>query len=391
MERLTAISPRHRDFRSRSNNSFAHNIIDNTVPAAAQTFLYTTAYNQQLFQLPSSPNKREAGTFAYADGPNDHHMMSVNHQSCTFYETYKDGMTNLLTLPGCPSGGCTAESGWKYTDTAYAAPTQASSLGGATDAAGFPLQALTLHASEVLEAVRTGGAIKHALRVTTATGYLYNGAHLWPAAGQNGGADPSAPPYGSRFRMKSSVNTSGLISVSIVNGVQGYNFYSPSPTSATVTGCTSAPVLSIEMIGTDLYAINITSAGSGCTNPVVTINGGTCNPCATAVANTYSPYAQAILTTEKNYGLLPADAGTSNAITIDADMTSNLNLVNAIQQIQGAGFTMSSFEAVDESSLQTTWGGSDSLEVNPSNATGPAVAIRFTPSSGSAVTFPLAL
>ena len=373
--------------------SFAHNIIDNTVPAAAQTFLpnYTSAYNGQLFQIPPPPNKRESGTFSYTDGPNDHHLISLNHQSCTFYETYKDNMTNLLTYSGCPNTGCTAESGWRYSDTSYAAPTQASSLGGATDAAGFPLQALTLHASEVLDAVRTGAPIKHALRFTTETGYIYQGNHIWPAAGANGGDDVNAPPYGARFRMKSSVNTSGLISVSVINGVQGYNFYSPSPTSATVSGCSTAPVLSIEMIGTDLYAINITSAGSGCTNPAVTINGGTCNPCAVAVANTYSPYAQAILTAIKDYGLFLADAGSNNAITVDSDMSSDPNLVNSIQQVQGAGFTMNNFEAVDESSLLTSWGGANSIEVNPSNATGPAVAIKFVPSSGTAVTFPLAL
>lgn len=71
--------------------SMGTNILDNTVPVTNGTFLYTTAYNGTPYQIAPKPSrKRETGSLT-TDGNNDHHMVSVNHQTCQFYETYQDG------------------------------------------------------------------------------------------------------------------------------------------------------------------------------------------------------------------------------------------------------------------------------------------------------------
>ncbi len=161
------------------------NAIDNSVAAAPQTFFYTSAYNGTNFQIPTVNKKRENGTYA-TDGNNDHHVLSVNHQTCQFYETYQDGGGN----PYCPT--CTANSGYTYNSSSYSQP-----YDGTTDAAGLPLAPLTVHLSEILS-----GQINHALRFTTCLGCISNQSQ-WPATGSTG-AQPGAPPMGARFRLQAS-------------------------------------------------------------------------------------------------------------------------------------------------------------------------------------------
>ena len=117
--------------------SWGVNVLDNTVPKTQMFFYYTNGENGS-FQIAAWPNrKREGGAFP-TDGNNDHHMVSVNHQTCQFYETYQEGNPNSQ----CSS--CNANSGWQYASTSYTQPT-----GGTTDAAGLPLAPLTVHLSEV--------------------------------------------------------------------------------------------------------------------------------------------------------------------------------------------------------------------------------------------------
>ena len=132
--------------------------------------------------------KRETGSFS-TDGNNDHHVLTVNHQTCRFYETYQDGDPD----PYCAT--CTANSGWSYASTSYAQPASPDSGGGTTDAAGLPLSPLTLHLSEI-----QAGAVNHALRFTSCLGCI-SGTGIWPAVGSTGG-QLGAPPMGARFRLK---------------------------------------------------------------------------------------------------------------------------------------------------------------------------------------------
>ncbi len=165
------------------------NVIDNTVPAIPTTFYYSSGYNGTPFQIPTVNKKREGGTYA-TDGGNDHHVLSVNHQTCQFYETYQDGDPN----PYCSN--CRANSGYTYLSTSYSQPAD-----GTTDAAGLPLAPLTVHLSEIL-----AGQINHALRFTTCLGCISN-QNIWPAVSSTG-AQYGAPPMGARFRLKSGFDIS---------------------------------------------------------------------------------------------------------------------------------------------------------------------------------------
>ncbi|MBV9266048.1 MAG: hypothetical protein JO061_07765, partial [Acidobacteriaceae bacterium] len=118
------------------------NVIDSSTPLAPQFFHYSGQLNGTGFPaLPLSNRKRETGSYAM-DGNNDHHVLSINRQTCQFYETYQDG----VAVAGCPR--CTAASGWTYSSSAYQQP-GAGDGGGTTDAAGLPLAPLTVHLSEI--------------------------------------------------------------------------------------------------------------------------------------------------------------------------------------------------------------------------------------------------
>ena len=158
------------------------------------TFHYTTSKNGALYPLPTGNNRtRENGSYT-TDGNNDHHMITLNYQTCHWYETYQDNLTNSVSPAPAPY----AASGWDYSGTSYAQPTD-----GATDAAGLPLMPLTVHLSEM-----QAGAIHHALRFTSCAGCISHVA-LWPAIGSTAYSTPSAP-MGSRWRLKASYDDSKL-------------------------------------------------------------------------------------------------------------------------------------------------------------------------------------
>lgn len=184
--------------------SWGVNLIDNTVPTTSASFLYQTLPNGTPFQFAPAPaRKREMGSLT-TDGANDHHMVSLNHQTCRFYESYQDGEVS----------GYSAESGYTYSSTSYSQPS-----GGATDAAGLPLTPLTLHVSEI-----ESGAVKHALRFSACGGCIGN-SYVWPAifsTGYIGGN--AAAPMGSRWRLKSSFEISGFSPMAqvVLRAIQQY-------------------------------------------------------------------------------------------------------------------------------------------------------------------------
>jgi hypothetical protein len=173
-------------------NSWGVNLIDNTVPATLPTFYYTTLLDGKPFQFAPAPTrKRETGSLTI-DGANDHHMVSVNHQTCQFYESYQDGLG---------ANGTSAQSGYTYSAVSY---TQPQPGGGTTDAAGLPLAPLTLHVSEI-----EAGSVHHALRFTSCAGCIGN-TFLWPATYSTGPVTGNtAAPMGSRWRLKATFDISG--------------------------------------------------------------------------------------------------------------------------------------------------------------------------------------
>jgi hypothetical protein len=174
--------------------SWGVNLVDNSVTPTAMTFHYMTASNGILYPLLTGNNRtRENGSYT-TDGNNDHHMITLNRQTCHWYETYQDNLTGSVT----PTPAAYAASGWDYLSTSYTQPTD-----GTTDAAGLPLMPLTVHLSEM-----QAGAIHHAMRFTSCQGCISHQA-LWPATGSTAYSDVSAP-MGSRWRLKASYDDSKL-------------------------------------------------------------------------------------------------------------------------------------------------------------------------------------
>lgn len=174
----------------RFGESWGHNIVDNKLVPTTMKFYYSTGLNGAQYQLLGGNNRnRETGAIA-TDGGNDHHMVTINHETCHFYETYHDYLSGLESSP------FTANSGYDYLSSRYDQPTDAT-----TDAAGLPLLPLTVHLSEF-----ESGAINHALRFTSCVGCISSPA-LWPALGSTANT-PGAAPMGSRWRLKASFDIS---------------------------------------------------------------------------------------------------------------------------------------------------------------------------------------
>lgn len=99
-------------------------------------------------------------------------------------------------------------------------------------------------------------------------------------------------------------------------------------------------------------------------------------------------YATIAITGFKQQGFFFSDIGTVDAFTVSSDLFLDPLAVQMMQQLSGI-LTPANFEVVDESGLQISAGSS---EVPVANASGPAVQVIFTPTSGAAATtFPIAL
>ncbi len=193
------------------------NVVNNASAMAAQQFRSTTQLNGAAFPAPpASSMKRQNGAFT-TDEDMDHHMVSVNTQTCQFYETNQQG----VPLTECPT--CTAESGWTYSSTSYALPSTGTG-GGSADESGLPLAALTVHLSEIY-----AGHISHALRFTACAACVGSGVR-WPATGSSG-AQSGAPPAGTRFRLKASFNISSFPTAAqrVLSALQQYGMILAGP------------------------------------------------------------------------------------------------------------------------------------------------------------------
>jgi hypothetical protein len=173
---------------------FGLNLLTNEAPTEPMTFAYTPVNNGEFPFLKWPELVVESGYFSSPLAEVDRHIVSINRETCNFYEIYNKYPAG--TQRTCSS--CTAQSGVKYQGMAYALPTT-----GATDAGGLPLTPLLAR----LEEIRSG-AIRHALRFTRVHP---DQAHLWPAttSAYYGFVD-GRMQMGARLRLRGDYDISGF-------------------------------------------------------------------------------------------------------------------------------------------------------------------------------------
>jgi len=176
---------------------FYTNYINNTTPQENIVFTYTPL-NNGLYRIPQYPDaKIESGWFSTYFGW-DRHLFGVDYTSSSFQEMYNYYPVGTNTAQ-CLS--CNSQGGVKYSGSTYDLPVY-----GSVDAAGMYVMPLSLHMQEMLAAIATGGSIKHALRTSLQNSRIVS-QHIWPATAQ-AYLGSGLIPYGARFRLNASFDTS---------------------------------------------------------------------------------------------------------------------------------------------------------------------------------------
>jgi hypothetical protein len=148
-------------------------------------------------QMPLPANGNTEGSASYTcdttgttQGQGDCHVLVVENDQGKLYELYN----STKTASGFTALGVFI---WDLTK-AYPKNLRGDQCTSA-DAAGFPIAALLPTADEV-----AAGAVKHALRFILPNDHMRSRAYVHPAshAGSPSNANPNAPPYGVRFRLK---------------------------------------------------------------------------------------------------------------------------------------------------------------------------------------------
>jgi hypothetical protein len=190
---------------------------------------YYTPQSDGTFHLSSLGrnlvDRLESGSISYDITGTDRHFIKVFKDGTPVEEIYKPyplgyftpgGVTNAC--PGAsPAHQCSGQSGVKYDPASLA-------LGvTGTDAANMELLPLSIRVSEL-----KAGPIGHAVRITLDAASENKGLNIWPAQGNNGtlgscnGTPTNCPPYGARFRMKSSYTFPGFDSICSTANCQTY-------------------------------------------------------------------------------------------------------------------------------------------------------------------------
>ena len=131
-----------------------------------------------------------------APASTDRHALIVSTSSCVLYELWQARYS---------ASGSTAGSGavWNLRSNALRPAGWTSA-----DAAGLPILPGLLNFAQIQQAVRTGKAITHAIRVTA---QVTADAYLWPARHSAGSASSTtAPPMGARFRLSAGFDVAGF-------------------------------------------------------------------------------------------------------------------------------------------------------------------------------------
>ena len=140
------------------------------------------------------PDESDTGPYPISENPNiewggDHHILTVDTETCTLYEIYDASFDN-----GQWSGGSGAI--WNLNSNILRPETWTSA-----DAAGLPILPGLVRYDEIV-----AGEIKHALRFTAED----TAGYIWPARHQTSDPENGIPPMGARFRLKDGYDISGF-------------------------------------------------------------------------------------------------------------------------------------------------------------------------------------
>src|SRR3989454_4072004 len=169
----------HPDFGG-TPHGVPYNVVGNAYPTVSVTFQYADE---------SDPGPYPVGTDTLIENGSDRHALIINRDTCTLYELYDLSGSGSSWTAGSgaifPLGsGALRPLGWT-----------------SADAAGLPMFPGLVRWDEV-----QAGAISHAIRFTA---QQTDQSFLWPARHQAGAAaNPSLPPMGARFRLKTTYDIS---------------------------------------------------------------------------------------------------------------------------------------------------------------------------------------
>jgi len=166
-----------------------YNVVDNTQEIHNIAFRYAFVSDHVSYPIPDNPLMEGGGTPETCKG--DCHVLIVNRDTKYLYE--------IFDLDGkYPNGTYKAGSGAVYNLASY---TLRPSMWASADAGGLPILPALVKYDEV-----NAGEINHALRVALVK---TNASNVWPAiAYVSNYTDGLNPPFGQRFRLKSSFDTS---------------------------------------------------------------------------------------------------------------------------------------------------------------------------------------
>ncbi|WP_224369809.1 hypothetical protein [Hyalangium versicolor] len=179
---------------------------------------YTPDCDQVPFPVPAGGAlEGESGYACTGDG--DCHLLVVDEPGKKLYEMWRADITGSSTAQF--QGGCVAV--WDLTK-AYGSTLRGKGCSSA-DGAGFPIAGMIANADEVYS-----GEVKHALRFILPNARIRDGIYVAPGTHStfptSGG--PDMPPYGVRFRLKSSFNVNGLASAgarTLAKALQRYGMF----------------------------------------------------------------------------------------------------------------------------------------------------------------------